>query len=332
MAHSSMQWAYDEDLFGILGVPQDLWNRNWDRTRMVNYAYRVRCQTVHPDKGGDQEQFQLLNCAYLILGDYREYAAWRAYLNQPLQEQPFEQPREIVEARGPLDEESARIAVLLQAEWLPRVPRRDPRKREIADRRVALKGFQFASCLARFFEPVLEEWATSMASLAGQSYADTVKEHTFEGYDVHKNRVVDYGNRQYRAVLHLWCYYCPDIVHHCERAATAFEALNTQWRDSNTVLDRQGDIIEIMLALCRAHDCWNLRRLKTNRQWMDAYIELLQLCRSVDYLFCHATQGKLKTDPFSGPCRRPRLPDDRWGQQVLESTYFLAALARQLDV
>ena len=46
-------------------------------------------------------------------------------------------------------------------------------------------------------------------------------------------------------------------------ASRSYEALNPKWRDSPGALDRQGDIIEIVMGACR-HDLAPLRTCATD--------------------------------------------------------------------
>ena len=56
------------------------------------------------------------------------------------------------------------------------------------------------------------------------------------GYDVVRNRAVDYGNVQYRAVLLMWCMLEPRILAAMEDAAQAFAALDVRAGDTAGVL------------------------------------------------------------------------------------------------
>ena len=70
--------------------------------------------------------------------------------------------------------------------------------------------------------PVLEEFAVVCLSL--NSWAP-MKELSRAGFDIVKNLHVDYGNRQYRAVLHLWCAVEQRVKAALDLASTRFGAL-----------------------------------------------------------------------------------------------------------
>ena len=72
---SAYAWAYGEDLFALLGIDRNL---PWDeqRARVVTRTYRQRCLGAHPDHGGADKGFKLLQAAYAILSDAEEYAKW----------------------------------------------------------------------------------------------------------------------------------------------------------------------------------------------------------------------------------------------------------------
>ena len=149
------------------------------------------------------------------------------------------------------------------------------------------------------------------------------------------NRPIDYGNRQYRIILHLWCHYRPNIMKALDRASASFEALSIHSPDTYHVLDRQGDVVEILMAACRGH-CEELRTPHSILEWRLAYVDLLELCRSIDYVFCHVRGARLKIRPWDFPikklCLRDELENDRWADRLLASTYMFSVVVRMLIV
>ena len=66
------QWAFDLDLYSVLGLEESA------RDDQINDAYKVLARQTHPDKGGSEERFRLINAARSILTDpdaRRQYSA-----------------------------------------------------------------------------------------------------------------------------------------------------------------------------------------------------------------------------------------------------------------
>ena len=225
-----------------------------------------------------------------------------------------------------LMEWGADVAQELEKEFLPGGR---AQRQLVGPRKVALRGLRHAASLAAFFEPALIVLCTRIIESSGQTWQECgMKALSFEGFDVKDNRIIDYGNRQYRAVLHMWCRFQPVIRRALECASISFGALCPHNEDTMAVLDRQGDIVEIMMALCRASDPFGLRRFHTNEEWREAYRKLIELCRSVDFLYRHAVGGALKVKPWAD-CRPINLspPYQNWGEIVGSSTHALAVVA-----
>ncbi len=156
-----------------------------------------------------------------------------------------------------------------------------------------------------------------------------------EGCDVHKNAVVDYGNRQYRAVLLHWMQCEHDIRLSLGRASHTFRALDPMLRDTPGALDRQGDVVEIIMAACRGSDNYGIRSTvgRSNAAWREAYERLVQLCRSIDYLFANMLGSHLKLRPHDAPCRRMTVDGcEALPVMVANSSFLLARIADTLVV
>ena len=199
----------------------------------------------------------------------------------------------------------------------------------VGPRKVALRGLCHATGLAAFFAPVLVALCDRIVESCGQAWGECgMKALSFEGYDLKDNRVIDYGNRQYRAILHMWCRFEPSILQALERASSSFGALCPHSKDTMAVLDRQGDIVEIMMALCRACDPFGLRRFHTIAEWRMAYRKLIELSRSVDFLYRHAVGGALKLSPWKTETAISLSPPNHtWGDIVGSFTHALAVVA-----
>ena len=138
-------------------------------------------------------------------------------------------------------------------EWLASTP-----SRHIAERKQQLEGLRYVDATANFFEPAIAIWADACLAAAGQPWRETMKPLSMRGFDMHNNRKVDYGDFQYRVVMHMWGLSNPRILDSMVRAAGAFAALHPDLPDTPRVLDRQGDVVEILMAMCRGDKSYGL--------------------------------------------------------------------------
>jgi hypothetical protein len=57
--------------------------------------------------------------------------------------------------------------------------------------------------------------------------------------------------------------------------------------DTKTVLNNQGDMVEVCIAICHDHGAWGVRSMYINQEWTSAYSYLCSFCRSIDCLHCY---------------------------------------------
>ena len=66
-------------------------------------------------------------------------------------------------------------------------------------------------------------------------------------------------------------------------------------------------------------------------EWRIQYVNLIDLCRSVDYLFCSLTGGALKIEPWARARKKVLFDEQEWQQleldSVLTSTFALSVVA-----
>lgn len=72
--------AVMKNFYEVLGVDKDATDEE------VKAAYRRKAQKAHPDKGGDEEQFKVLQEAYEMLKDSASRESYNAKLTDPLLE------------------------------------------------------------------------------------------------------------------------------------------------------------------------------------------------------------------------------------------------------
>jgi hypothetical protein len=238
------------------------------------------------------------------------------------------------ESQKDIEEEAQRLSSLVLQEWCPpptSVCRKDCMRAEFSRRMRQLQGLRLADSTAEFFEPVLAKFGDVCSGLSGKSWADTFKPLSKQGYDVVCNRCVDYGNFQYRVVLLMWCACRPSIAASLYKAAQSFAALDCRLADSLTVFDRQGDVVEIMLALARGEKSFGLRSDEesddTKMRWRIMYGELCDFSRSVDFLYSTIFRKSKKIAPWEPP---PVAMQVAGVQEFAYSTYAFSRLALHL--
>ena len=80
------------------------------------------------------------------------------------------------------------------------------------------------------------------------------KAMSMKGFDVHKGRTIDYGNYEYRCFARVLCLADPRLNGQFARLSRFWPALHPDELDCDTVVDRQGDLVEILLAALRAEE------------------------------------------------------------------------------
>ncbi len=174
----------------------------------------------------------------------------------------------------------------------------------VSDRASHLAGLQYVDATANFFAPVMARWAETCLAVAGQPWEVTTKPLSQRGFDVQKHRWIDYGNCVCRVVIKMWGLSNRDICASMVRAAGTFAALHPARPDTPRVLDRQGDVVEIMMAMCRGDESYELHEHYRAAEWMAAYNQLIMLCRALDFLYASLRGGSQKLSPW---IRTPRI-------------------------
>ena len=93
-----------------------------------------------------------------------------------------------------------------------------------------------------------------------QSFEDLFKEPSFDGYDVFKNRVIDYGNVVYKAFLIICATWSPPVRDSLERCSQYVPTLQPGSFDTNDSLSNMGDFVEVIYAITRSYDHFDCRR------------------------------------------------------------------------
>ncbi len=123
------------------------------------------------------------------------------------------------------------------------------------------------------------------------------KPKTQKGYDVINNKVIDYGNVEYSALLAAFCAMHDDIAHSMAELAEFWPTLVFPPMNDRGA-SMQGDVIEIVLAAFRADELFiNEIRAHAGADVVD-FPSLLQalcdVCRTVHWLHAYSVSGKVK--------------------------------------
>ena len=145
------------------------------------------------------------------------------------------------------------------------------------------------------------------------AWDDHWKEISRHGFDVSKeNWVIDYTNNVYAMILHLFT----DLDNRCrvamETMALHFESLHPNAMLTEYVVERQADIIEIVIAALRGHEFFRpiFARITeiSGRRIPELLVVLFDLCKLVQYLDAFLTTGYLRHKREKVPELLHRIP------------------------
>ena len=185
---SFYRWAFDRDLYVLLGLEQSA------SDAQINCLYKRLSRHHHPDRGGSDDTFQLINAARSILMDpiaRREYDTYRHQLSAPPPPpppprrpppRPPSPPRPVKYDPVPsnlLDEVSNELYALLH-------PKRSSEAwmRAIAGtRKQILKDLSKLSSLVKVMKPCLLAFAREIGNSTGHSFDSIFKSASHQGFD-----------------------------------------------------------------------------------------------------------------------------------------------------
>ena len=110
--------------------------------------------------------------------------------------------------------------------------------------------------------------------------------------------IIDYGNVVYKSVLRGFALERP-LIHDAMTlvARGQMPTLAIGYADTDDSLPNQGDVIEILMGVTRGYDFCEIRQEYTSERWHQLFLDLLGLCRSVQYLRCLLHGGQRKGSP-----------------------------------
>ena len=284
-ASHGVRWAFSYDLYSLMGVTPT------DSNAELMAQYRRLLLTHHPDKGGDVDMFKLISAAKEILTDpalKEEYQRIRLTASARQAEPSLYEPLPAGLVHGA-------VAALLPHLFPPK--RADERIRVQAGKhREALRALRTLPKLAAHFLPCMRLMAQRISTRNGVSFKDIFKEASHEGYDLVRNRKVDYGNMQYKSWLYQCCLADPayqDVLAHCSEEIPTLHPLH---KDTLDALENQGDIVEVLYGITRGCNFMNLYACHETYEWRAAYTDMTACCRAIDYLRAMLQGRRLKAN------------------------------------
>jgi len=118
---------------------------------------------------------------------------------------------------------------------------------------------------------------------------------SYQGYDIDGLRVIDYGNREYLAVMEFWSLSSPDMLKHLGSLQEVWPTYLDLWRMDKTSahIERLADVVEIIIGAVR-EEPW-FRCVTAHYRPLPAFFNLLvALCRLVQHLDARLHSGYLK--------------------------------------
>ena len=155
-----------------------------------------------------------------------------------------------------------------------------------------------------------------------KTFYDLFKEPSFDGYDVFKNRLIDYGNVVYKAFLIMCATWSGPVRDSLERCFQYVPTLQPGRPDTYVSLSNMGDFVEVIYAITRSHDHFGCRRHHDVDTWRTSYAQFCQAFHALDYLRALLFGRKTKRYP------EERVRKAKLGIELADSALLLALVAR----
>ena len=227
--------------------------------RFVASAYRKLSLRAHPDKGGCPRRFRQIVCAR----DHVLAAAEALCLREA------EAPRSATAGQGfrlPVEVNTEITVALNTAHDLPkkrRAPVLGPLSASLRRLSEVLPSLSahIEAVVTGIAEILRSDWLRHQQQRSWSNIG--LKSFSFDGFDWKRMRIVDYGNFCYRCLLLLCAkenHAIANVLDYlAEHFGDNFSPAKPDGKGQGGTLDRQGDIIEIAMAVARGHGDFGLR-------------------------------------------------------------------------
>ena len=125
------------------------------------------------------------------------------------------------------------------------------------------------------------------------------KQLSFEGFDVRGLRIIDYGNREYEAILELFALHRRELWNALIRLQKSWPTLDLWAKTpSQAATERKADVVEIIMGALRGNSffepVWRQVIDEAHCRLPELFVEFVRICKLVQYLDALLCTGYLK--------------------------------------
>ena len=258
----------------------------------VKQQYYRLARKVHPDKGGSNEMMQNLTKAKEFLENYLASAPSTQPAPPPgpppvsPTPSPSPSPLQIADAR----ELALKFKVHLElfgdkssSAW-----KLLPMMRDAANSKLFGVLMNFAQRCVELLAAENERWIHENGRQPSWE-AIGFKRLSFDGYDVQGLRIIDYGNKEYEAILELFALHRPKLWMALIRLQKSWPTLDL-WEKtpSPAATERKADVVEMIMGALRGNTffepVWRQVIDETGCRLPELFVEFVRICKLVQYL------------------------------------------------
>ena len=282
-----------EDALALLGL-----HLPFTSDQLQKQYYR-KARIFHPDKGGDHTMMQKIVAAKDLLGNYVQNPPTTFTDYWPDYYAPSPCPsacdkmeaimhgNEFLQALRDTPKSSAHRCSAMQLWHCIKNVSRNPMLNDLL-----LFGAQCVWMLADNLDKMAGHPSSQSWTKCGYKFL------SFQGFDVDGLRIIDYGNKEYHALLQYWALAQPTIHHALNRLRTRWPTLMDLWapHKSDQHVERLADVVEIIMGAARAEPWFqHLHSLDRYRHRLpEIFLLLTTLCKIIQSLSARLKTGYLK--------------------------------------
>ena len=155
-----------------------------------------------------------------------------------------------------------------------------------------------------------------------KSFKLLFKEPSFDGYDIFKNRVIDYGNVVHKAFMILCATWSRPVRDSLEQCCQYVPTLHPGSFDTDESPSNMGDFVEVIYAITRGYDHFGCRRHHDVDTWRTFHVQFGQVFHALDHLRALLFGRSTKRHP------EERVQKAKLGVELTDSALLLAWVAK----